>query len=751
MADPTLQELYDQLRESEQRSPAHEELIQAIEALHEASLPFRRFRGRKQLPLVKAQDKTRLMALHQEIGAKAEKLLKGEDGAQVKDLVKKLAALSSQNYNALLRYDPKTPRTLESLEEQSRTLVLHVGRNEVGQARNLGANLSERMPLAFYDDNGNKISGVFTKKTMLEVRRSFENAINAALETDVVKNNPLAQKAFQAFRDNIGTPRTLRSPTGEALQLTDDAASNIYELLKKCTVKRNNKKKLENLDVYTVVRQFLPPEEAALLQPETCFPLTDRLEPIRNPIGMNFSEARIPEGSRLDTRNAAMSAVADLLGMPKVVARSRPVKIVGEDGSEVEGTFMELAKGLDIKNLSDAAAHIDDRSLEGTTGFGFKDVANLQVLDYLCGNVDRHAANMAYRFDPNRRFYGVQGFDNDCAFGTLVMKSGEGKNRMVGVKNMRAIPAETYARVMQLTPATLKYALRGFGLSEKELTAAGLRLKTLQEDLRAEKQYFEQQDRQHRRRRGMLEPGHTRILQDHEWRNYPADQFAMEGNGSATKNTYALALSSVAGMHEKWEAQEKDFRDLTETIAAGVKNRANPSTAAREQKKAAGLQSVLGKRTWWGFSSGNYRSMQTAVKNYMEAQKQLSERLKAANSEDAKRSSAYHGAMDAVVTQADLERLRQLSQRMREAAQTYLNGKLVNGEVPANASDYTKSRIEVARQVLEYGQQGAAIRPEETRKAEANEAEARKHINERKAIQAAEAPKTPEVPRIPQF
>ena len=44
-----------------------------------------------------------------------------------------------------------------------------------------------------------------------------------------------------------------------------------------------------------------------------------------------------------------------------------------------------------------------------------------------------------------------------------------------------------------------------------------------------------------------------------------------------------------------------------------------------------------------------------------------------------------------------------------------------------------------------------AIRPEETRKAEANEAEARKHINERKAIQAAEAPKTPGVPRIPQF
>ena len=74
----------------------------------------------------------------------------------------------------------------------------------------------------------------------------------------------------------------------------------------------------------------------------------------------------------------------------------------------------------------------------------------------------------------------------------------------------------------------------------------------------------------------------------------------------------------------------------------------------------------------------------------------------------------------------------------------------MNGQVPANASDYTKHRIEIAQQVLEYGRQGETIQPEETRKAEANEAEARKQIAERKAVQAADAPKTPEIPKIPQ-
>ena len=107
------------------------------------------------------------------------------------------------------------------------------------------------------------------------------------------------------------------------------------------------------------------------------------------------------------------------------------------------------------------------------------------------------------------------------------------------------------------------------------------------------------------------------------------------------------------------------------------------------------------------------------------------------------------GARDAVVTQEDLARLQQLSVRMKNAARTYLNGKLVNGQVPADASDYTKQRIQAARLILDYGAQGEEIRPEEIRKAEANEAEANRQIARRKDIQADEIPKTPEIPRIP--
>ena len=751
MPELTLEELSRQLREAEHPSQAHSELIQAIDDLHQATLPFRRFRGRKMLPKVSARDKTCLMELHQQIGAKAETLLAGGDSPALKSLVKKIAALSSMNYNALLQYNPNAPRTLDSLEEQSRTVILHVGRNEFGRAQNLGANLSERMPLALFDDQGNKISGLFTKKKLFQVQEPFRKAVEAALAAPELQNNEVAKTAFQLLLENIGKPLTLRHPkTGAPVQLSDDPANNILAFLRMCTGKGQNGKRLVNLYLYDALKQSLPEQLALQLRPEMCFALTNQLEPIRNPIALQLSDAKIQEGQRLDNRNAAMSAVADLLGMPRIVARSRPMKIVDENGREIEGTFMELATGLDIKNLNPTARGVGAMALENTMGMGCRDIANLQILDYLCGNVDRHAGNMAYQLDWDSKFNGVQGFDNDCAFCALVLGSGAGKNRLVGVRDMRAIPASTYLRVMQLTPATLKYALRGFGLSEEELEAAGKRLRTLQRDLRNEKGFYEQYDRQNPRQQGILLPGHTRILQDHDWKDYPMDQFSTELDGTYSQNTFALAHRTVSSLGKRWQDQEKQFNDLSQTVAAGIRNRAYRSTAAREERKAAWLQTLLNRRTWLGFSSGNYENMQNAVKNYWQAEKQLADRLKAANREDAKRSSLYQGARDAVVTREDLERLRQLSAEMKNAAQTYLNGKLVNGQVPENASDYTKQRIEAARLVLSYSSQGDTLRPEETRKAQANEAEANQHMAQRKAIQVAEVPKTPEISKIPE-
>lgn len=730
MPEPTIKDLYKQLSQAETLTAAHVELNWAIEELERAAEAFRRFLGRKQLPRVKAADRENLMRLHREIGLKAEALLAGNDRPAVKELVRKLEALSAANYRALLEYDPaKKPLTLDSIEEGSRTLTLHLGPEE-NNAESWGGALSERRPLSFYDEKGNKISGLFTKKSELRILDSFQAALDEALAKTPPEKRDAAKAFFDHVRDSVSKPEVMRRIVNQPdFPFTEDPAHNICTLLKYIgTNVEDGKRVIDPMPFGIVLRKLLPREQQEDFDMDHATRLAEALTPRRSALVINHGTAKIPENSRLDNRNAAMSTVADLLGMPEVLARAKPMRLKLADGTEIEGTFMEQAKGLDLKNLSDQAQFVDEGSLEGTNGKGFRSLANLQVLDYLCGNVDRHAANLAYQFDKNHKFIGVQGFDNDASFGVFDLQDGKGHNRLTGTKHLVAVPRKTYERIMQLNPATLKYALRGYGLSEEELNAAGARLNTLKKDLRREKEYYENYDRTHRDRN--LQEEHVRILEDNQWEDYEARDFYVSEKTNSNNehrlmpNTFSLALSKIEGMSAQYARQEKAYKDLSKTIAVGIENRANASTPGREQKKSAALSQLLSKRTWWGFSSPQYRAMERAVKAYTDYQKQIDERLRKAGSEDAKRGARYEREREAVVTQADLERMRTLSANMKNAAQTYLDGKLVGGLIPDGASEYTKRRIAIAMQVASYGEQGSEIRQEERQQAERNEAQA---------------------------
>ena len=95
-------------------------------------------------------------------------------------------------------------------------------------------------------------------------------------------------------------------------------------------------------------------------------------------------------------RNAAMSAVADRLGVSGLIARSKVMKVRTDEG-EKTGVFMEWAQGTDLKKVG--SLQVVDRENMGKkrqidSAGVLKDAANLQVLDFICGNVDRHGGNM---------------------------------------------------------------------------------------------------------------------------------------------------------------------------------------------------------------------------------------------------------------------------------------------------------------------------------------------------------------------
>ncbi|MCR4708155.1 MAG: hypothetical protein K5746_09465 [Clostridiales bacterium] len=188
---------------------------------------------------------------------------------------------------------------------------------------------------------------------------------------------------------------------------------------------------------------------------ETLSELSDVLNANYHSMLMNRTNAMIAAGGRIDTRNAAMSSVAGLLGVSHVIARSTPMQIIDAKGNKVNGTFMMEAKGMDPDDLPPEAEKVSLDCANKTDGKAFKDAADLQVLDYICGNVDRHPANFFLKFDKKGKLSGIQGIDNGCSFGTLVPKFGEGFNRLAAAVDWKVMSESMYNKIRDLTPAQL--------------------------------------------------------------------------------------------------------------------------------------------------------------------------------------------------------------------------------------------------------------------------------------------------------
>ncbi len=196
--------------------------------------------------------------------------------------------------------------------------------------------------------------------------------------------------------------------------------------------------------------------------------------------------AQFEEGKNVPRRNAAMSAVADRLGMPELAARSKVMKITSDEG-EKTGVFMEWADGKDLDRLHNTGkfdADIYGHKMNFNSAGVLKAAANLQVLDYICGNVDRHQGNMLYKFeDINgvRTLTGITGIDNDASFGLITAEKGEGD--LAGPASMRVITRSAAETVLALTEDELKYSLYGL-VDEKEIEFAWARTKLLQEQIK---------------------------------------------------------------------------------------------------------------------------------------------------------------------------------------------------------------------------------------------------------------------------
>ena len=184
----------------------------------------------------------------------------------------------------------------------------------------------------------------------------------------------------------------------------------------------------------------------------------------------------IDKSTRIDTRNVAMSVVADLLGCGDLLARSVPLTVHSVNGN-IEGTFMELAEGEDV-NALDTSSPLFVATKESFKGQGLKSSVDIAIVDTVCGNIDRHIGNCLYKMTPDgKKYKGLIGIDNDDSFGNLTTDTQRQWGEMFS--KIKFISEDMAAALSSLTKGKIEAALSDCKLEPEEIDAVMMRINAL--------------------------------------------------------------------------------------------------------------------------------------------------------------------------------------------------------------------------------------------------------------------------------
>ena len=330
-----------------------------------------------------------------------------------------------------------------------------------------------------FEENGQPLTGFFTPLTEVNSRKEKHRIMN-----DLISLNGEYEEELEQMRQHIiGNP---------------DSYSKVMHSL--------------SLDGRIPYEEMgFSEEKSNELRNDPKF--TEILKDLKRRVSMSeknledYQEFGVDINSSIDQRNVAMSNVAALCGAPNLLAKSYNVQL--QAGNRiVNGVFMETAKGVDVFRLKkdDPILNYDDSVFDN--GAGLKSLAELQILDYLCMNMDRHEGNMLYQFsdNPQHKFIGVIGIDNDYSFGTRDPK-GKVAYCVTSLNEIEVISERMAQNILEITPEHLGQTLKEQKIGANEIVAAQERLGRLQSRIQNEA---------------------IKIVKDDEWDNYTLNELAGE-------------------------------------------------------------------------------------------------------------------------------------------------------------------------------------------------------------------------------
>ena len=421
-------------------------------------------------------------------------------------IVKDISSVVKKDMDVLLKCDHLNPGSLSEIMEKSRTHTIVLDKDSIKKA---GGAQSTRWPIKTI--SGKK--GFFTPKTVFNLDKEWEKGV----------------EKYEQFFAGIGKDKVV-----EKLKLlkTDEKFQeefSRYVPYEKVTTKNGRRENFGKLCRLATLLGVYPSEREASdnLLRENNFPFyskfvqfVDEFRDVANRQRI-MTGTGIKKGDSISTRNCAMTEVAKMLKCRNLLANSVPMKIV-VDGKTIEGVFMESAEGSDLKCLEkdDPLTMANKASFQ--TPEATQQLIDLQVLDFVCGNTDRHRGNMFYKFEGNKpgkvKLVGIQGIDNDCAFGTPDLSKRNQIMHLVHPDNMKYISKPMLLNLGLLTKEKLEFNLAHYDLSKDQIAAVWDRVQMV---------------------RTAVEKNKIRVIDKDFWKKNPMGKTEYKDNYLATMNELA--------------------------------------------------------------------------------------------------------------------------------------------------------------------------------------------------------------------
>lgn len=243
--------------------------------------------------------------------------LRAESFALLLDPIRKLLG---KDLTELLSAKALGLGTLPEIIERARTRTYDISGQKVSWA---GAKSSNRMVVTLHGRNGD-VEGFFTESKSATYQDEYQRLVEESLQTATALEPVIRGLNPQHLPGGIVKSMKSLYAQGKENQLIERDILNHGYL----TPEASN---------YLAAHQELIPDAIRFFE---------KAEKLRN-LYSNLEGEKLGRNEKLDQRNAAMSAVANLLGLGKLLAYSETVELETGNG-RLTGTFMHKAVGYDI-------------------------------------------------------------------------------------------------------------------------------------------------------------------------------------------------------------------------------------------------------------------------------------------------------------------------------------------------------------------------------------------------------------------